>query len=175
MGTSLFTRAPARVALMAFFGALAGCSDSDAPDDAVNAARPPEIVRIMPAAEALAGAEIPKLDPATMNGAEIEKALGSGARCEFQYTQAGKPVLAMKAASGADAAVVKLNGSLVVASATTQDRNIVLLADPVRLTLAPDGDAVVTGSEDARQDANLVFEVGDRLKVGYRGYYRCHE
>jgi hypothetical protein len=165
----------ARRAFAAALGMFAaGCSNSKAPDDVVNPVREHPVARIVLASEALSGANIPTVDPATMNDAEIRKALGAGPHCSFRYTTAGKPVLALQPPSNAAAnlGAVKLNGSLVILKPAPSDRAILLVADEVRLTLAPD-----EGGQDAkdRQEASLVFEIDGSLRVGYRGYYDCGE
>ena len=162
------------VAMLAALGWLAACGEDAAPDDVTEPVHSPEIARILPAGEAIAGAHIPTLDPATMVDAEIEKVLGRGPRCEFRYTSEGRPVLAARTAAGSEApaGVVKLNGHLVPLQRDTAGaQSIVLGADPVRMAVTPDGGAAAA---DARQrEANAVFEIGNGLRVGYRGYYRC--
>lgn len=151
---------------------LTGCSENDAPDDEVNPARAQEIPRIVPASEALSGAHIATLDPAKLKGAEIREAIGAVPHCEFSYTSSSEPVLAVKASGGSDAGgVVKLNGKLVRLRAETADGRTELLADAVHLVLTPDGPPSAEPGE--RQQAQLIFEIEDRLRVGYRGYYRC--
>ncbi|WP_368744823.1 DUF6692 family protein, partial [Desertibaculum subflavum] len=143
-----------------------------AADDATDAIHAPEVPRIASAEEALAGAHVPTLDPATMNGAEIRAVLGAGEHCEFRYTSAGKPVLAF--APGRDGSatkgVVKLNGHLVALQAASTTDEVVLSAEPIRMTLGPAGGQPADGQ---LHEVNSVFQVGDALKVGYRGYYRC--
>lgn len=166
----------ARLALVAMLGVLAGCGETDAPDDELSLVRAPEIARVVPASEAIAGTHVPTLDPATMVDAEMRKVLGAGPRCEFRYTSAGKSVLAVRASSNSDAAdgVVKLNGHLVALSPASTDGALVLVADRVRLILTPDGGGQTGELGNARQqEADLIFEVDDSLRVGYRGYYRC--
>ncbi|HEX2526427.1 MAG TPA: DUF6692 family protein [Geminicoccus sp.] len=173
-------RAPLLLGLA--LGLLAGCGQDDAPDDQTQAARPPEIATIVPAPEALAGAQIQNLDPATMNGAEIRQVMGTAPVCLFRYTSAGKPVLA--AASGPSGAtgdgVVKLNGHLVALQAASPDPGgeqagtLTLAADPVRLTVTPDPGAPTTDDDGTqRREATMIFEVNDSLRVGYRGYVEC--
>lgn len=164
----------ARLILVFMLGVLAGCGESDAPDDELNPVSAPEVTRIVPVSEALAGAHIPSLDPATLNDAEIEKALGTGTYCEFRYTNEGKPVLAVKTlANGAGAeGVVKLNGSLVVLrAASSAGGDLMLQAGEVRVALAPD----LEEQADSLQvrEATVIFEVGSSLRAGYRGYHEC--
>lgn len=158
---------------------LASCAESDAPDDETNPIRPPRISRILSAEEALAGAYIPGLDPATMNDAEIEKVLGSVPLCEFQYTISGKPALALtNSPSAGSVGVLKLNGSLIrlrpANSETGGSQNsMTMIAGPVRVSLSPIAPSQLDGMVRERQEMNLLFEIDDRLRVGYRGYYSC--
>lgn len=155
-------------------GLLAGC-DNDAPDDDLAAIRAPEIARVVSAKDALSGSQIPKLDPAPMNDAEVRKGVGTGPVCMFRYTNSGHPVLvtSMRSEGPLRGGVVKLNGYLVElrpADATTPPNGgFALVAEPVRLAVRPD-------REDRRPPdgvANMVFEVGQSLRVGYRGYLSC--
>ena len=165
--------APA-AAVLAALGVLAACGDDPAPDDVTAPVHAPDIARVLPAREALSGAHIPTLDPAEMVAAEIEKVLGPGPRCEFRYTSEGRPVLAASTAAGAETppGVVKLNGQLVPLQREPADaQSIVLGSGRVRLSVTPDGGAP---AGDARQrEANAMFQVGNSLRVGYRGYYHC--
>ena len=173
-----------RACLPLFFaiGLLAGCSEKQAPDDALSAIKAPEIARIVPAKEALSGALIPTLDPATMHEAEIRKALETGRWCTFRYTSAGKPVLAFTLQQNGQAGVgvVKLNGHLVVleteSSTAVADAKgeFVLRADPVQMTVVPDaGERSLGDTNERHKEANARFEVGQELRVGYRGYLEC--
>jgi len=153
----------------------AACSRGQAPDDAPAPA--PEPVAVKTAAQALDGAHVPTLDPATLNGAEIRKVIGAGRHCTFRYTSSGRPVLAagLKPDGSAGAGVVKLNGSLVplqpVASAAGAG-DLVLAADPVRLTVQRTAQAP-GATQGQRVEAEMVFEVDRRLEVGYGGYVQC--
>ncbi|WP_372621940.1 DUF6692 family protein [Falsiroseomonas sp.] len=151
---------------------LAACDEGAAPDDAVRSGHAPEIAAILPAEEALANAPVAHLDPATLNDAEIRKAIGTGPLCAFHYTRAGNPVVAMQAGA-APAGVVKLNGHLILLEASGEAggdaaaRSLVLAAGPVRLrVIAPPQGADI-------QAATMLFEVGQDLTVGYRGYLGC--
>ena len=165
-------------------GLLAGCDQNDAPDDDLEAVQAPEIARLVPAEEALSGAHIPKVNPATMNDAQIRKAVGSGLYCQFRYTTSGGPVLSvnMDPDGGAGGGVVKLNGSLVAlepepiddGNGSGQGGNFSLVADPIRMTVLPDpGTSADNGDGVQRQEANMIFEIEPNLKVGYRGYLDC--
>lgn len=162
--------------LAAATAALAGCGESATPDDAVEAIRPPGIARVRSAREAVEGARIRTLDPGTMNDAQITRAIGPGPRCQFRYTSAGKPVLAMAVSAGGVArqAVLKVNGDLVLLAPVEGGRQpagaTVLAADPIRVSIRP----VADGREaEGRQEAEMIFEIGEQLRVGYRGYLGC--
>lgn len=168
-------------ALLAVLAVAGGCGRSDAPDDKVEPVHAPEIRRILPAEEAVAGAHLPTLDPVTLVEAEVAEAIGSGRRCEFRYTGAGGPVLAMSMAGEEEATrgVVGLNGHLVLlepaqGSAGEQPAGFLLRAGPIRATVAPVEGAEAEEVEGARRrEAEMTFEIGDSLKAGYRGYLDC--
>jgi hypothetical protein len=155
---------------------LIGCAESGAPDDA----RPhsPEPATVAAAAEALAGAHVPALDPASLNDAEIRKVIGSRPHCLFRYTSSGRPVaVAASIPDGSlDVGVVKLNGRLVPLKADHGVPGLrgsfVLVSDPVRVTVQPYLPAPAEPGE-APVDAQMVFEVGQALRVGYAGYAEC--
>jgi hypothetical protein len=156
---------------------LAGCKDSERPGAELQPGRAQEEARIVPVEEALAGAHLPTLDPATMSDAEIRKALPSEAHCDFHYTSTGKPVLALEPLSGGGAAhgVVKLNGNLVLLEPAA-DQQSGAPAGEVRLAAGEVRTTITSLGEDAggsRREARMVFEVGDALRVGYLGYYGC--
>lgn len=157
-------------------GLLAGC-ENEPPDDELNPARAEEIKRIMTAEEALAGADLAKIDPAPLLEAEIRKAIGQGARCEFRYTGNGKPVLAVGQTEGARPdAIVKLNGRLVAlrTASPPNDGSISVVAEPVRMAVqAGKEDGPADGDRIRSREATGILEVGEQLKVGYRGYWDC--
>lgn len=157
---------------------LAACGQNEAPDDAP--APSPEIVRVEPAAQALAGAHVRTLDPATMSDAEILKVVGPRPHCIFRYTGSGKPVLAagVDAAGSPEIGVVKLNGKLVSlqpdrAATGLKPGGFVLAADPVRLRVQPDRPVKPVAGPGERTEAELLFQVGQELTVGYGGYFEC--
>ena len=148
---------------------LAGCGGSGRPDDQTAGAPPPPATEIASAATALSGADLPMVDPHTMDDAEIRAVVGAGPRCEFRYTSDGKPVLALQA--GGEAGVVMLNGRLVP---LRQDSAGVGVAEGVRLQVGLRDPADAEAAAASRRvGADLLFEAGDRLKVGYTGYYSC--
>lgn len=153
---------------------VTGCSGSAASDDAQAPA--PEAATVKAAAQALAGAQVPTLDPAVLNDAEIDKVIGEGPRCTFHYTSSGPAVLAASLAPGGapTAGVVKLNGSLVPLQrgpgSTAEARSFILAAAPLRLSVQWWRDAPTPGR---RVPADLVFDVERQLKVGYGGFLAC--
>jgi len=162
------------LALVLVLSAAAGCGEGDAPDDHLAAVHAPEPAPILPAEEAIGGAQVATLDPAPMQEAEIRSALGDGPRCTFRYTSSGKPVLAARMlAATAHEGIVKLNGNLIRAGATPADDGLLLEAGRIRLTLTPLAGAASDVGGEVQTEADLVFEVGDELRAGYRGYYRC--
>jgi hypothetical protein len=160
---------------------LPGCSENEAPDEELHPVKALDIARIMPAKEALAGAHVPTLDPATMHEADIRKALKTGPRCDFRYTTNGKPVLAIShSGETAGSAVVKLNGQLVMLTPGStggsgeQFTPLVMVADPVRVTVNPEQrEEVGDRANVRRREANMIFEIAQSLRVGYRGYLDC--
>ncbi|WP_230531077.1 hypothetical protein [Microvirga roseola] len=150
-------------------GALAACGESEAPDDIVNPPQVHGVARVLPASEVLSGAHIPTLDPAPMVDAEIQKVVGAGPRCDFHYTRAGRPVLAvgMQPDGTATGGVVKLNGSLValaselaLAGGGAPPARFLLLADPVRVAVAPvEGEEAQERDGAQSQRADMVFEI----------------
>ncbi|MFN7023363.1 MAG: hypothetical protein ACK4QP_02315 [Pseudorhizobium sp.] len=156
--------------LLASASFLSGCGEQDAADDIIDPPRAEEPVRLVSGDEAIAGADIPTLDPATMVDAQIAKVLGSPAQCTFRYTSAGKPVLALNRTTGnaATTAVVKVNGHLVELRPANGDGNLVLASGPISVTLSA-GD----GQSKEKVEADMVFSSSDSLRVGYSGYYQC--
>lgn len=162
-------------------GLAAGCEESGLPDDATRPVEAHEIARVVSAQEALSGAHVPTLDPATMPEAEVSKMIGEGPRCEFRYTTAGRAALAMSTDPNGAAGngVVKLNGSLValqpvrIDSSEARARQISLSAEPIRLTVVPQKEQWNPREGVLRREAEMLFEVDGRLLVGYRGYIDC--
>lgn len=160
-------------------GLLAGCGQSDAPDDKLQPVQATAVARILPPEEVLEGANIPTLDPHTMVAAEVGRAIGDGPRCEFRYTAAGGPVLAVSAPGNGDAesGVLKLNGDLVLlepADGTGEREGVLLAAGPIRAAVSPDrSDEPEELNGARRQEADMIFEIRDQLRVGYRGFLDC--
>ncbi len=163
--------------------ALAACGDP-APGEGMEKplARKP-LPEVVSAREALQTPDLTIIDPATMDKAEIHKVIPAGPQCSFAYTAESFPVLAGgtddKAAGGV-AGVVKLHGRLVELSARqakTFDEltsGVVFTADGIQLTVTPDPDNDASQTQGAwRRPANLIFELDQGLRVGYRGWYSC--
>lgn len=160
-------------------GVLTGCSESGAPDDAPSNA--PEIATVKTAAQALEGAHVPTLDPGTLNDAQIGKVIGTRPRCTFRYTSSGRPVLVagLKPDGSPELGLIKLNGSLVPlqpggAATEIAPGGFLLVAEPVRLSVQPQPEAATSAlAGGQRVEAEMVFEVGQDLRVGYGGYLDC--
>lgn len=141
-----------------------------------RAPQPQPAPRIVEARAALSGADFPSVDPHTMNDAEIGKVIGAGPFCAFRYTSTGSPVLAFSPqASGSRlSGIVKLNGSLVPLHGNARRDGIALFADEVRITLELEDERGRRSAPAAQPiAAQMVFRVGERLRVGYDGYYAC--
>lgn len=150
--------------------ALGGCGDAR-PDDRIMGTPPPPVAEPAPAGTALRGANVPTLDPVTLDDAEITAVLGPGARCAFHYTRSGKPVAAFQADRGAG--VVKLNGKLIPLAYAPAAGGARLSAEALSLDIS-------TGETAQEADAGLVeaemvfnLRQGQGLTVGYGGYYGC--
>ncbi|KUO65725.1 MAG: hypothetical protein APF80_12605 [Alphaproteobacteria bacterium BRH_c36] len=162
---------------------LTGCSQSPLPDDEKTPARSHPVARVVVPAEALQGAVIATVDPATMVEQEIEEIVTSESRCEFRYTAAGRPVLAVAVSPKGDAerGVLKLNGNLIALdpqpSKPAGDRLpqlASLSAGPMTAVVRMADKSATTVREGVqRRTAHMVFEIGTDLQVGYRGYYDC--
>ena len=162
--------------LMVAVASLAACGNDAVPDDEINPVGGPEAARILSPEELLAGANVPQLDLSPMNEAEIRQ-IGLGPRvCHFRYTTSGKPVLALEpqSAEGEPAGVAKMKGDLLALDGRVADQGYVLTAEPVAITLVPDGGVAgldPVGSD--RLEATVVLEIVEELRVGYRGYFQC--
>ncbi|TFZ05007.1 hypothetical protein [Ramlibacter rhizophilus] len=157
-------------------GALAGCEGRLVADDAPASA--PEVATLRPVDEVLAGAHIPTLDPATLNGAQIAKVVGAGPLCLFRYTSAGRPVLAfgLQADGAIGPGLVRLNGSLVqleALRARVDPAGVMLAAGPVRLGVLVTGEGGRLPTQGRQVEADMGFEVAQALTVGYAGFLEC--
>lgn len=167
-----------RVSAVAFTLMIGACSHDLQSTDELTVGSPLEVSRVVSAREALNGAHIPEVDPATMNYAEIARAIDSPAFCSFRYSSVGRPVLAVTAdptESPVDG-VIKLNGSLVLLDREASKESLVLRADEIRLSVIfTNARARVYRVADRPREAQLVFEIGQRLRTGYLGYYACRD
>ena len=158
---------------------VVACGESEMPDDAIDPPLGIEVGRVTSAPDALVGLHLPTLDPSTMERAEIRLVLDGSSICEFRYVSDGKPVLAFHAAQapeGGDPAlrgVLNLSGALVPLSGKRSNGSVVLTAGEIRATVTAVGPEDDLRQGASKREANLLFEVGKRLKVGYQGYYSC--
>lgn len=132
---------------------------------------PPEVVG---AREAVNTPDIPTIDPQTLDAAEIDKVLGAGPRCIFAYTAESPPVVALQVTGdNAGEGVVKIHGRLVkLAAQRAEAGGFALSGDGMSVNIEPPAAA-----DDARptelREADMLFELEQGLRVGYRGWYRC--
>lgn len=160
---------------------LAACAPDKRADDETTAVHARAVPRLVSAAEAIACAEIAKLDPEKLSDAEIEKVVGSGPICVFRYTSTSRPVLALasgRSGEAAGSAAVKLNGNLIrlqraSAAAPAAEQAVSLAARPVVATLGPLAVEALDGRARDTRDMTLILEIDQELKVGYGGYFNC--
>lgn len=174
----------ARAVCVGVLGLLfnAGCSESRAPDATTSPPGESSAARVVPATAAISGAHVPTLDPVTLHAAEIRQALGTDPACVFRYTSSGRPVVAVTAPTNAAPmrGVIKLNGHLVILEASAEARTnagtppFAFAAEPLRIEVrAPTNGQAGAAGREGQQEANMVFEIGKELRVGYRGYLAC--
>jgi hypothetical protein len=119
--------------------------------------------------DALSNTLISQLDLAPLSAAEAGQVLPAAAPCTFKRGPEADPILWLREGG---AAVMKLNGVLVTleADGEPQEGAAAFSAPGTMVTVRPLGEAA-----DWRQDAELVFELDQGLRVGYRGFYGCRE
>src|SRR5690606_13973995 len=133
----------------------------------------PQVVSV---AEALNSANIPEVDLAILDEAEIATVVPAGPNCSFSYIKSAPPVLAATVPeSGPGIGVIKIQGRLV--QVTTQETDLKALAEGavfeaqgVRLEVTPElsqGSGLDGGGN--RWPADLIFELEQGLHVGYHG------
>lgn len=117
---------------------------------------------------ALSNTLISQLDLTPMPEAEADRVMEAGARCRFNRSPEAEPIL--WAAKNGAAAAVSLNGVLVSlqSSGDPQDGTATFSAAGTTITIRALGN-----DDDWRANAELVFELDQGLKVGYRGFYSC--
>jgi hypothetical protein len=83
--------------------------------------------------------------------------------------------LAVAPQASADSAdgVVKLNGSLVLLKREVNEHSLTLAADPVHFYVAFNDSQTTAAPGTRSREAELVFAIDRRLRVGYSGYYDC--
>ena len=118
--------------------------------------------------DALANTLISTLDLAPMPEAEAERVLEVSSECTFSRSPESDPVLWVSNNGGA---AVKLNGVLITLTAAEdlKDGAAVFSSPGTTIKVQPLGEE----EADWRQEAELVFELEQGLRVGYRGFYAC--
>lgn len=117
--------------------------------------------------DALSNTLISRLDPAPMTRPEAEQALDAAAGCTFNRSPETDPIL--WTAEDNSAGAIKLNGVLVSLEGNGESASGgVFTAEGARITVRPLGTEA-----DWRQNAELIFELEEGLRVGYRGFYNC--
>lgn len=160
---------------------LTACGDP-APYEGIE--KPPQagtMPEVTSAAEAVKSAEIATVDLQTMETAEFEEIISAGPRCTFAYTSESQPVFAASMNSeGGAVGAVSIHGKLVrvmareVKTFETLTRGATFTANGLQVEVIPDSDEDIERNEDPRrQPANVIFELEQGLKVGYRGWYLC--
>jgi hypothetical protein len=127
----------------------------------------------MPAGEAARRAELATTDLESLTEAELERMLGSGRVCRFEYAPDEAPVAAATAPdAGASRGVIKLHGRLVIMTvrypASASD-GFELASDDVRVTAAP----YESQADGQARDGEALLQIGRDLEVGYGGFYSC--
>lgn len=153
---------------------LAACGEGEFVPDGPLAERSVEAAEIVQASAILEQADVPTVDPSRLEDVDIAKAFGGPASCVFRYTPDGAPVVAFSDRTDGAAALVKVNGDLVVLDVPQTGTGAALAAGtgPVRLALAPVGESG-WGVPESLTAADLRFAIGDELDVGYGGYTDC--
>ena len=130
-------------------------------------------VEQMPAGEAARRANVAQADLESIKDDELRRVLGEGPVCRFAYDSGAEAVAAATVPGpGEERGVIKLHGRLVPMEARYQSlaaEGFELSSDDVRVTAAPHEGTSGGGAREA--DARL--RVGDRLDVGYGGFYEC--
>jgi len=118
-------------------------------------------------ADALSNTLISQLDLVPMPADEADQVLQTAASCGFNPSPEADPILWVN--EGGEAAM-KLNGVLInlEADSEPQDGAASFSAPGTTVTVRQLGEEA-----DWRQNAELVFELDQGLRVGYRGFYAC--
>jgi hypothetical protein len=117
--------------------------------------------------DALSNTLVSELDLAPMPAAEADRVLGASASCAFNRSPETDPIFW---ASEGGPAAMKLNGVLVAleAAGETPAGGAAFSAPGATVTVRPLGDEATW-----RQNAELVFQLDQGLRVGYGGFYSC--
>jgi hypothetical protein len=117
--------------------------------------------------DALSNTLVSQLDLAPMPAAEADRVLGASAPCTFNRSPETDPIFW---ASEGGPAAMKLNGVLVAleAAGETPAGGAAFAAPGATVTVRPLGDDAIW-----RQNAELVFQLDQGLRVGYGGFYSC--
>jgi hypothetical protein len=120
---------------------------------------------------ALAGAEVPVLDPEFLTPENKSAALPEGAACTFVYTPASQPVLAFSSSSTGALAAIKLSGDVVRIEGDSLGG---YASGDLSLTLVGrDGREVAELTDIELPEVILELAISDELQAGYMGYLRC--
>lgn len=175
---SIGSGSPKKVLLVALLSFVTlSCDGPSAPDVPTISMADKPMPKIVSATEAIRTPVIPKLDPATLDGAEVDKVLHDGPRCTFHYTAASPPILAgtLAGAAGNADGVIKINGRLVKLSSANSTSwqqltsGAVFASDEIKVEIIPDSNKD-TATERA---AILHFNIEPDFHAGYKGWYRC--
>lgn len=135
---------------------------------------PPELVS---AREALAQPDIAKVDLEEMDRAEVAKALGDVPYCAFSYSRHAGPVFA--ATVNGDTGVAKVHGRLIALEtmhdADAPDALESMRSDPLALRVHARDGATRARAQRSSIEADALLTLDEGLRVGYGGFYRCHD
>lgn len=161
---------------------LAACGDPAPGEGMEKSMAEKTLPEIVSASTAIQSPDIPKIDPGTLDEAEIEKVISPGPRCEFSYTAQSPPVVA--AGIGPDAGtqgVIKIHGRLVRmrANGIKNFESLIsggtFVADEVEFAVKPEMKEGELRNGDRRRPAEALFTIRDEHSVGYYGWYTCKE
>jgi hypothetical protein len=127
--------------------------------------------------DALASAELAKIDPAGLKPEDIETLFGVKAACEFRRTNEGKPSLVMTGDRGGiklSGTLIELTGDAPVDEASLSDgARFTAQGVDVTVTPLPDADWTDTESNFRRSEAEMKFHLDRGLTVGFLGFLDC--
>lgn len=158
---------------------ILGCDGPSAPDVPTVSMADKPMPKIVSATEAIRTPVIPKLDPAPLDSAEIDKVLHKGLRCTFRYTAASPPIVAgtLAGAAGNAEGVIKINGRLVklISANSTNWQQLtsgaVFADEEIKIEIVPNSNK---GTAKERV-ATMHFNIQPDFHAGYKGWYRCDD